>query len=179
MKILIYGAGYVGYSNAIGLALENSVDIIEPNTGKCDKIRKNISPIKDEYIYDYLKNNDIRIGTYNKPLENIKSYDCIILALPTDYDENLNDFDTSILDNVLCELARENIRIPIVIKSTVPIGYTKKMKNKHQDTRAVKWGKHGGEMKKKKDVRIPPVRVKNKRKTRWRNGFFFARESDP
>lgn len=132
MKILIYGAGYVGYSNAIGLALENSVDIIEPNTGKCDKIRKNISPIKDEYIYDYLKNNDIRIGTYNKPLENIKSYDCVILALPTDYDENLNDFDTSILDNVLCELARENIQIPIVIKSTVPIGYTKKMKNKHK-----------------------------------------------
>tara|TARA_B100001093_G_scaffold520517_1_gene617454 strand:- start:9822 stop:10988 length:1167 start_codon:yes stop_codon:yes gene_type:complete len=132
-KILIFGAGYVGYSLALTLHQNYSVVIVEKDKKKIDKINNQEAPISDPFIDQYIKNNPTNLIATDNPDYHLKNSEIIILALPTNFDQSSNSFDTSIMDFVLEKLNNSNINADIVIKSTIPIGYTKKSKKKYQN----------------------------------------------
>lgn len=126
MKIAVAGAGYVGLSNAILLAQHNEVVVFDINPEKIDKLNKRICPVSDPDMQDYLLNGKLNLhGTKNKQ----KAYadaDIVVVATPTDYDPVTNGFNTSSLDRVIHDVRAVNAEAIIVIKSTVPVGFTAK-----------------------------------------------------
>lgn len=124
MKIIVLGMGYVGLSNAVLLALDNEVLGVDIDKKKTDLINKSISPIKDEYIEKYLKEKDLNLLAKTSARDYYKDADLVVLALPTNYDEESEYFDTSYLDDAIKEIKNTRKDLPILIKSTIPIGYT-------------------------------------------------------
>ena len=124
MKISIFGAGYVGLSLAALFMDSHEVSIIESDADKINKLKKRISPIEDLSIQKKLKNSKSKLHIFSSMPEKYDS-DLTILCLPTNYDSKANFFDTSIIENVISELFqnKEN-NSPILIKSTVPVGFT-------------------------------------------------------
>ncbi|MDD7044218.1 MAG: nucleotide sugar dehydrogenase [Peptoniphilaceae bacterium] len=129
MKITLVGLGYVGLSNAILLALSNEVIGIDVDDRKIDMINNKKSPLVDKEIIEYLENKDLNLRAEREAKENYKNSDLVILALPTNYDEVKEHFDTSYLDSAIKEVKEVNKDVTILIKSTIPIGYTES-KNK-------------------------------------------------
>lgn len=128
MKISVIGSGYVGVSNAVLLAQNNEVIISDIVTEKVDMINNKISPFKDDEITYYLNNKNLNL----KAQLNIDySSDFIIIATPTDYNERLNSFDTSSVDKLVDEIIKNNPKAIIIIKSTVPVGYTNNIREKY------------------------------------------------
>jgi UDPglucose 6-dehydrogenase len=132
-KILIFGAGYVGYSLALTLDENYSVVIVEKDKKKIDKINNQEAPISDYFIDQYIQTNPTKFIATDSPDDHLKNSKIIILALPTNFDQSSNSFDTSIMDSVLKKLNNSNINADIVIKSTIPIGYTNRSKKKYQN----------------------------------------------
>lgn len=126
MKIIVMGMGYVGLANAILLAQSNEVVGVEIDPKKVDLINNKKSPLKDDYIIDYLKNKKLDFMAKNSAIEDYKDADLVVLALPTNYDENEGFFDTSFLDNAIEEVKSYRKDLAILIKSTIPIGYTRR-----------------------------------------------------
>ena len=124
MKIIVMGMGYVGLSNAVLLAQTNEVIGIEIDQKKVDLINNKISPLKDDYIIDYLANKKLNLLVKTNGKEDFKDCDLAILALPTNYDELEGFFDTSFLDKAIEMIKEIRKDLPILIKSTIPIGYT-------------------------------------------------------
>jgi len=129
MKIAIAGTGYVGLSNAVLLAQHNEVVALDVVKEKVELINKGISPIEDKEIEEYLprvlENGNLK-ATTNKE-EAYKDADYIIVATPTNYDEVTNYFDTSLVEVVIKDIIAISPNATIVIKSTIPVGYTKKI----------------------------------------------------
>lgn len=125
MKILVFGLGYVGLSNAILLSIDNQVIGIDVDQNKVDLIKKKQSPLEDKMIISYLANEDLNLEVRTNPEGLFADSDLAILALPTNYDEDTKYFDTSFLDEVIEKIKKENKNLPILIKSTIPVGYTK------------------------------------------------------
>lgn len=125
MKIVVMGMGYVGLANAVLLAQSNQVIGLEIDKDKVDMINKKISPLKDDYIIDYLKNKDLDFVAKTSGQADFADADLVILALPTNYDEVAEKFDTSFLDDAIAEIKSIRKDITILIKSTIPIGYTR------------------------------------------------------
>lgn len=125
MKILVFGLGYVGLSNAILLSIDNQVIGIDVEENKVDLISKKQSPLEDKMIISYLANEDLNLEVRTNPEGLFADSDLAILALPTNYDEETKYFDTSFLDEVIEKIKKENKNLPILIKSTIPVGYTK------------------------------------------------------
>lgn len=132
MNITIVGTGYVGLSNAILLAQHNNVTALDINSEKIELINNRISPIIDNEISDYLKNNSLNLKATTEASEAYKSADYVVIATPTDYDENLNFFNTSSVESVIGDVLKENNDVTIVIKSTVPVGFTKHIVEKYK-----------------------------------------------
>lgn len=129
-KIGVIGAGYVGMSIAILLSQQNEVVIIDIDKNKVDKINKGISPVNDEYIEQYLNNNNLNISAtldYNV----LVGFDYAIICTPTNYIEETNSFDTSSIENSIEKILAINNNINIVIKSTIPIGYMDNIQTKY------------------------------------------------
>lgn len=125
LKIGILGAGYVGFSNAIFLSQHHNILIIEIDSDKVDKINRRISPIKDDSISSFLAQNPDLKFKAQLSSENIpKDIDLFILALPTNFDNNKNRFDTSILESQISLIHKLFNKTPILIRSTVPIGFS-------------------------------------------------------
>ena len=124
MKIIVMGMGYVGLSNAVLLAQSNEVVGLEIDQKKVDLINNKKSPLKDDYIIDYLANRDLDLVAETKADEDFMEADLVILALPTNYDEVEGFFDTSFLDDAIKMIKDIRADLPILIKSTIPIGYT-------------------------------------------------------
>lgn len=131
MKIAIAGCGYVGLSMAVLLSQKYSVSAVDINTDRIDLINRRVSPIRDELIQEYLSHEELDIIATCDAREAYQNADYIIIATPTDYDSKKDFFDTSSIENVL-ELAIEcGTKATIVIKSTVPVGYTKSLFKKY------------------------------------------------
>ena len=134
-KIIVFGLGYVGLSNAILLAQKNEVVGIEIIQSKVDLLNCKKSPIVDKEISEYLATKDLNLIVKTNDNEFAKNADYVIISTPTNFDEDKNYFDTSSVDSVIANLAKIESKATIVIKSTIPIGYTKKVQEKYPNLR--------------------------------------------
>lgn len=131
MKIAIAGVGYVGLSNAVLLAQHNSVRTYNLKKEKADLINSGRSPIADKEIEEYLAGGKLDLLATNDEKSAYTDAEYIIIATPTNYDPKLNYFDTSSIEAVLDAVSEINPDAVLVIKSTVPVGYTKQMREKY------------------------------------------------
>lgn len=131
MKITVVGSGYVGLSNAVLLAKYNNVTIYDINQDRINLLTKNIPTIYDSEIEKLFNENKVFLNpTSNKSLA-YKGAEYILIATPTNYDPKLNYFDTGSVDNVINDIYVINSKAVVIIKSTVPVGYTNKIKKKY------------------------------------------------
>lgn len=128
MKISIVGLGYVGLSNAILLSQHNDVIAFDIVLDKVDMINKRISPIIDVDIEEYLATKDLHLLATTNDEEAYKDADFIVVATPTNYNSELNHFDTSSVESVINRVLHVNPNAIMIIKSTVPVGFTEKIK---------------------------------------------------
>ena len=135
MKIAVAGTGYVGMSIATLLAQHEEVVATDIVKEKVDKINNKISPILDKDIEDFLVNKDLNLRATTDPEEAYKDADFVIVAAPTNYDSDINCFDTSAVENVIDAIMAVNQDAYIVIKSTIPVGYTKKIRQQKKNDR--------------------------------------------
>ena len=134
MKIAVAGVGYVGLSNAILLAQHNEVYAVDVIEEKVKIINNRQTPIIDKEIEEYLKNHDLNLMATLNDEEAYKGADYVIISTPTNYDPKMNYFDTSSVENVIERVIQIEPTATIVIKSTVPVGFTKGIRKKYQTT---------------------------------------------
>lgn len=132
MRIAVAGTGYVGLSLAVLLAQHNEVMAVDVIPEKVELINNKKSPIKDKEIEEYLATKPLNItATLDGDLA-YKTADYIVVATPTNYDSEKNHFDTSMVESVIEQVLNVNKNAVIVIKSTVPVGYTESVRNKYK-----------------------------------------------
>jgi len=130
MKIAIAGTGYVGLSMATLLAQFNEVTAVDVIPEKVEKINNKISPIQDDYIEKYLKEKELNLKATTDAEAAYSEAEYVIIAVPTNYDSEKNYFDTSAVENVISLVMKYNPEAYMVIKSTIPVGYTKSIREK-------------------------------------------------
>lgn len=128
MKIAVAGTGYVGLSNAILLAQHNEVYAVDIVQEKVDLINNKKSPIIDKEIEEYLAEKKLNLKATTDAIEAYKDADFIIISTPTNYDPEKNYFDTSSVESVMELVKKSGTDATVVIKSTVPVGYTEKLR---------------------------------------------------
>lgn len=130
MKIAVAGTGYVGLSLAVLLAQHNEVKAVDIVESKVEKINRRESPIQDEYIEKYLAEKELNLVATLDAESAYKDADFVIIAAPTNYDSKKNFFDTSAVESVIKLVIQYNPDAVMVIKSTIPVGYTASIREK-------------------------------------------------
>ncbi len=135
MKIAVAGTGYVGLSIAVLLSQHNEVTAVDIVPEKVDMINKRISPIRDKEIEEYLASKPLNLTATLDAVSAYKDADFVVIAAPTNYDPNQNYFDTTAVENVIETVLKCNKHAYMVIKSTVPVGYTRLVREKYNTDR--------------------------------------------
>lgn len=130
-NIAVAGTGYVGLSIATLLSQNNNVTAVDIIPEKVEMINNRISPIQDEYIEKYLKEKDLKLTATIDGKEAYKNTEFVVIAAPTNYDSAKNYFDTSAVESVIELVLSVNPKAIMVIKSTIPVGYTESIKKKY------------------------------------------------
>ena len=131
MKIAVAGTGYVGLSLATLLSQNNEVVALDVIPEKVEKINKRISPIQDEYIEEYFKSKNLNLKATLDYKEAFENAEFVIISTPTNYDDEKNFFDTSSVEDIIQKVKSMNINTTMVIKSTIPVGFTESVKKKY------------------------------------------------
>lgn len=137
MKITIAGTGYVGLSNAVLLAQQNEVIALDVLPEKVDLINNKKSPINDNEIEEFLFTKELNLKATTDEVYAFKEAEYVIISTPTNYDELRNHFDTSSVENVIESVLRINPKAVMIIKSTVPVGYTESIREKYQSNNII------------------------------------------
>lgn len=135
MKIVIVGTGYVGLSNAVLLAQHNEVWAVDLVKEKIDMLNARRSPIQDKELEEYLTGKDLCLKATTEGKAVYRDADFVIISTPTNYDSEKNYFDTSSVESVIADVLETSDKAYIVIKSTVPVGFTEMMHEKFRCTR--------------------------------------------
>ena len=135
MKICVVGAGYVGLSLAVMLSTKYEVHLVEISGEKVNLLRQRKSPIRDEYIEKYLAEKELNLTVSSDLATSVAGADFAIVATPTNYDPKLNYFDVSSVDTVVEQITGLSPETYIVIKSTLPVGYTDDSSRRHRTDR--------------------------------------------
>ena len=130
-KIAVAGTGYVGLSLAVLLAQHNEVTAVDIIEDKVNKINNKISPIQDDYIEEYLATKKLNLKATLDANEAYKDAEFVIIAAPTNYDSKKNFFDTSAVESVIELVLKINPKATMIIKSTIPVGYTESIREKY------------------------------------------------
>ena len=131
MKIAVAGTGYVGLSIATLLSVKNEVVALDIMPEKVEMINKRISPIKDEYIEKYFAEKNLNLKATLDYKEAFTGAKFIVISTPTNYDDVLNHFDTSSVEDIIQKVKSMNIDCTMVVKSTIPVGFIENMKKKY------------------------------------------------
>ena len=135
MKICVVGAGYVGLSLAVMLSTKYEVHLVEISGEKVNLLRQRKSPIRDEYIEKYLAEKELNLTVSSDLAASVAGADFAIVATPTNYDPKLNYFDVSSVDTLVEQITGLSPETYIVIKSTLPVGYTDDSSRRHRTDR--------------------------------------------
>ena len=130
MKITVAGTGYVGLSIATLLAQHNEVTAVDIVQERVDMVNNKISPIQDDYIEEYLNNKELNLRATIDAETGYKDAEFVVIAAPTNYDSVKNFFDTSAVEDVIDKVMKYNPNAIMVIKSTIPVGYTETIRKK-------------------------------------------------
>ena len=131
MKIAVAGTGYVGLSNAVVLAQHHEVVALDIDRAKVDLLNERRSPIEDPELTDYLAHRELNLRATTDPAQAYAGADWVIIATPTDYDTETNFFDTTSVEAVLASVLEHNSEATVVIKSTIPVGYTERLREQN------------------------------------------------
>ena len=131
MNILVIGAGYVGLSNALMISTKFKTKLIDIDENKIKQLQNGISPIKDTLIENYLTNRKLKIEFATSIDSSLCKVNAVVIATPTNFDSKTNQFDTRSIQKILNILKKKNFKNLVVIRSTVPIGFTEKMQKKY------------------------------------------------
>ena len=131
MKIIVAGMGYVGLSNAVLLAQHNEVYAYDIMKQRVDMVSSRISPIKDREIEEYLTSKELHLRCGTELESELEGAEYVIISTPTNYDPEKNYFDTSSVEDVIQKVTAGHSDITIVVKSTVPVGYTEELTKKY------------------------------------------------
>ena len=129
-KITVVGAGYVGMSLALILSQSNKVTVLEKDPHKVTLIKKNKITIEEKDLKAFWKKKNLNISATTSVENALVNPDYVVICTPTDYDENVNYFDTKSVESISREVAQKSPKASIIIKSTVPVGYTEKLRKK-------------------------------------------------
>lgn len=132
MRITVAGIGYVGLSNAVLLAQNNEVIALDIIKEKVDLINNRLSPIVDDEIEDYLKNRELNLTATTDNYEAFKDAEYVVISTPTNYDPEKNHFNTRTVEAVIANVLAINPDAVMIIKSTIPVGYTEAIKEKFE-----------------------------------------------
>ena len=136
-KIAVAGCGYVGLSLAVLLSQKNDVTAYDIDPVKVEMIGRGISPIEDKEISEFLSTKELHLKATSNPAEAFTGADFVIVAVPTDFNRDTLFMDVSIVENSISQIREYNTEAVIIIKSTVPIGFTKGYVEKSGDERII------------------------------------------